>query len=317
MRKNHPPCPELDMGTRPPLRREYLGGGDFPGSVGKDKNRSQGGEGNLRLATHPRQALGSAAPAWGRGAPAPALLRPGVPSAEHRSRATVTAGCDCGSGWGGGGGGILPSPWIPGYPRAARQGWSRSSFADLVTLGAGVSPPKKKAPSPGLLPRGVRARRVRGGKYCPPHSRGSPGVGAPQGTPQPGYISSPPGACAPAGRQGKLCPSGMGTGPPPDIWELKVLLTPCVCPLHLCSPPGVLLAPQTPGHGKTSGHHSAHLRVHHGAPWRPFIMSPAPRGHATASRVPNAAPGPAGAGGVALWRRQLIDSVSKVRATHV
>lgn len=168
----------------------------------------------------------------------------------------------------------------------------------LSPWGLGCPPPKKKAPSPGLLPWGVRARRVRGGKYCPPLDGGSPGVGAPQGTPSLDASQAPPVRVLLQGGRESCVPAGWGQG-----HLLKVLLTPCVSPLHLCSPPGVLLAPQTPGHGKTSGHHSAHVRVHHGAPWRPFPMSPAPRGHATASRVPNAAPGPAGTCGVVLWRR--------------
>lgn len=299
MRKKQPPCPKLDMGTRPPLRRGYLGGGDFPGSVGKEKKRNQGGEGNLCLTTHPRWAPGSAAPAWGRGAPAPALLRPGVSSAEHRSRATVTAGCGCGSGWGGGGGGHPPIAMDTGVPTGGSAGMEPEKLCRSCHLGGwGVPPPKKKALSPGLLPRGVRARRVHGGKYCPPLDGGSPGVGAPQGTPSLDTSRAPPVRVLLQGGRESCVPAGWGQG-----HLLKVLLTPCVSPLHLCSPPGVLLAPRTPGHGKTSGHHSAHVCVHHGAPWRPFPMSPAPWGHATASRVPNAAPGPAGTCGVVLWRR--------------
>lgn len=194
MRKNQPPCPKLDMGTLPPLRRGYLGGGDFPGSVGKEKNRNQGGEGNLCLATHPHRAPGSAAPAWGRGAPAPALLRPGVSSAEHRSRATVTAGCGCGSGWGGGGGGILPSPWIPGYPRAAQRGWSRRSFADLVTLGAGVSPPKKKKPSPQASCHGALGHGESAGANIVPPLMGAAQVWVPPREP-PAWIHLEPPQC--------------------------------------------------------------------------------------------------------------------------
>lgn len=73
------------------------------------------------------------------------------------------------------------------------------------------------------------------GQILSPPQWGQPRCGCPPGNPQPGCISSPPSACATAGRQGKLCPSGMGTGPPPEG-----------SPNALCVPPASLQPPQRP-----------------------------------------------------------------------